>query len=76
MQIDEYAPIYEKFLDDQFRKNIKTIKNNYGEHTKLVKQIYRGYPDNYVNYFRYYLTKFIVVCRSFKLYDYIKTLIF
>jgi broad-specificity NMP kinase len=26
MQIDEYAPIYEKFLDDQFRKNIKTIK--------------------------------------------------
>jgi hypothetical protein len=60
IQIDEYAPIYEKFLDDQFRKNIKTIKNNYGEHTKLVNQIYPGYPDNYVNNFRYYLTKFMV----------------
>jgi adenylate kinase family enzyme len=58
MQIDEYAPIYEKFLDDQFRKNIKTIKNNYGEHTKLVNQIYPGYPD--MNLYRSYLTNFMV----------------
>ena len=58
IQIDKYFPMYQKFLADQYVKKIKIIKNNYGEHTKLVKQLYPDYPS--MNNYRYYVNKYMV----------------